>query len=264
MVRSPNSTPPETSLKREFYREYREIEDRHWWFLGRRQIMLRLLDDNLARRPEGSLRILDIGCGTGTMVTHLMRYGRAYGVDMDHEAVVYCTERGLDVMVQASAGQLPFENETFDLVTMLDVLEHIVDDGAALTEARRILRKGGLLMVAVPAYRFLWGVQDEVSQHQRRYSSTQLQQRVRSAGLTVKRLTYFNTVLFPPIAALRLLRRIVPQVRSQNSDFNVPAPGPLNRVLAAVLGSESAVVARVNLPFGVSILCLAQKTASPA
>jgi ubiquinone/menaquinone biosynthesis C-methylase UbiE len=221
--------------------------------------MLRLLDDHLRGPSEPARRLLDVGCGTGTMLMHLRRYGRTYGVDMDHEAVGYCRERGLDTVVQASAGNLPFADGTFDLVTMLDVLEHIVDEGGALTEVRRVVRPGGLLMVAVPAYRFLWGAQDEVSQHQRRYTARHLKEQINAAGLEIRRLTHFNSFLFPPIAAIRLVRRAVPHARSHESDFNFPAPGPLNAVLASIFGFESAIVPRANLPFGVSILCLAEK-----
>jgi ubiquinone/menaquinone biosynthesis C-methylase UbiE len=193
------------------------------------------------------------------MVTHLARYGQVYGIDMDREAVGYCYERDLHTIVQASAGNLPFPDETFDLVTMLDVLEHIADEKTALAEVSRVLRPGGFLTIAVPAYRFLWGAQDDVSQHQRRYSARQLEHRVRTAGLRVKRLTHFNSALFPPIAAIRLFRRAVPQARSTESDFTFPTPGAMNRLLATVFGLESAIVARTNLPFGVSILCLAEK-----
>lgn len=223
--------------------------------------MLRLLDDYLPVKAGGSRRLLDVGCGTGTMLIHLERYGCTYGVDMDREAVEFCKERDLHTVAQATAQDLPFEDGLFDLVTFLDVLEHIPDQDSALIEARRVIRPGGFLMVAVPAYQFLWGAQDEVSQHQRRYTAGRLKERIDSAGLEVRRLTYFNTVLFPPIAAIRLLRRAVPQARSTESDFNFPAPGPLNAVLGAVFGSESAIVARANMPFGVSILCLAEKPA---
>lgn len=223
--------------------------------------MLRLLDGYLPPTVDVERRLLDVGCGTGTMLIHLRRYGCTYGVDMDHEAVGFCRERGLHTVAQATALDLPYEDGAFDLVTFLDVLEHIPDQDSALVEARRVIRPGGFLMVAVPAYRFLWGAQDEVSQHQRRYTAGQLKERIESAGLRVRRLTYFNTVLFPPIAALRLFRRAVPQARSTESDFNFPAPGPLNAVLGAVFGSESAIVARADLPFGVSVLCLAEKPA---
>jgi len=193
------------------------------------------------------------------MLQHLRRYGQVYGVDMDHEAVGYCNERNLNTVTQASAGQLPFGDASFDLVTMLDVLEHIKDENSALADASRVLRPGGLLMLAVPAYGFLWGAQDVISQHQRRYSARRLKTVVDAAGLHIMRLTHFNTALFPPIATIRLIRRAIPQTRSSHSDFSVPAPGPINALLGKVFGFESEVLARTDLPFGVSILCLAVK-----
>ena len=217
---------------------------------------MRLLDGNLG---GNSNRVLDVGCGTGTMVIHLRRYGCTFGVDVDHEAAGYCQERGIDTVVQAVAGHLPYADGAFELVTMLDVLEHIPDDHSALKEVARVAKPGGIVAIAVPAFRFLWGRQDEVSEHQRRYTARQLRAVVESAGLRVKRLTYFNTALFPPIALVRLARRVLPRPKTVQSDFNVPAPGPMNASLAAVFGLESALVARTNLPFGVSILCLAEK-----
>ncbi len=193
------------------------------------------------------------------MVANLSRFGCAYGVDVDHEAVGYCRERGLDVVVQASGEHLPFPNESVDVATMLDVLEHIADERETLAEVTRVIRPGGHLLVSVPAYRFLWGAQDDVSMHQRRYSAGLLRQRIEDAGLVVRRLTFFNTLLFAPIAGIRLTRRLVPALRSEKSDFNFPSPGPLNRTLTRVFGLESRLVARANLPFGVSILCLAQR-----
>lgn len=193
------------------------------------------------------------------MLIHLRRYGCTFGVDMDHEAVGFCKERDLHTVAQATAQDLPFADASFDLVTMLDVLEHIPDQDGALAEAGRVIKPGGFLMIAVPAFQFLWGAQDVVSQHQRRYTAGRLKDRITAAGMKVRRLTYFNTVLFPPIAAIRLFRRAVPAARSSESDFNFPAPGPLNGILGGIFGSESAIVARADMPFGVSILCLAEK-----
>lgn len=193
------------------------------------------------------------------MVANLSRFGCAYGVDVDHEAVGYCLERGLEVVVQAAGEHLPFPDESVDVATMLDVLEHIADERATLAEVTRVIRPGGHLVVSVPAYRFLWGAQDDVSMHQRRYSAGLLRQRIEAAGLVVRRLTFFNTLLFAPIAGIRLTRRLIPALRSEKSDFNFPSPGPLNRTLTRVFGLESGLVARTNLPFGVSILCLAQR-----
>jgi ubiquinone/menaquinone biosynthesis C-methylase UbiE len=218
-----------------------------------------MLEDHLSAEPPGGRRILDAGCGTGTMVIHLRRYGAVFGVDMDLEAAHYCLEREVRTVAQGKVGELPFADATFDLVTMLDVLEHIPDEASALTDAARVLRPGGLLLLAVPAYMFLWGPQDEVSQHQRRYTDRRIRNVVGAAGLSVRKLTYFNTVLFPFIAGIRVARRALPRPATASSDFNFPAPGPMNGVLAVIFGAEAGVVARTNLPFGVSVLCLAQK-----
>ena len=132
-------------MKREYYREYRQVEDVHWWFVGRRRILLQILDRYVGRSADGGRRILDVGCGTGTMLGYLAAYGKAQGVDIDEEAVGYCHERGLLDVSQGEAANLPFDAATFDLVTALDVIEHLDDDAEALSEIRRVLRPGGHL-----------------------------------------------------------------------------------------------------------------------
>ncbi len=208
------------------------MEDVHWWFVGRRRILLQLLDRYLGPNGSHERRILDVGCGTGTMLTHLATFGKAEGVDIDDE------------------------------VTALDVVEHLDDDAAAFREMRRVLRPGGLLLVTVPAHRFLWGDQDEVNLHKRRYSSAELRDRLVSTGFDVLRLSYMNSLLFAPIAAIRMLRwlerRVRPRIPHQ-SDFRYPAPRPVNFVLGHVFGAEGRILRRADMPFGVSIVALAQK-----
>ena len=246
-------------MKREFYREYNQVEDVHWWFVGRRRILVSILNRYLAT-SNAHRRILDVGCGTGTMLTHLARFGNAQGVDMDSEAVGYCHDRGLQQVSQAGADSLPFEKETFDLVTALDVVEHIDDDLGALREMRRVLKPGGLLLLTVPAYRFLWGRQDDINLHKRRYVAGELRGRLRCAGFDVQRLTYMNAMLLPAIAAIRLVRHVLPEPPKLESDFAFPAPQPLNVVLSAIFGSERHVLTRFNIPFGVSIMALARRS----
>jgi len=250
-----------TDLKREYYREYRQVEDVHWWFVGRRRILLQVLNQYLGESRAGERRILDVGCGTGTMLGHLASYGKAEGVDIDEEAVGYCHERGLLDVRLGEATDLPFDDGTFDLVTALDVVEHLDDDVAALREMRRVLRPGGQLLMTVPAHRFMWGDQDEVNLHKRRYVASEVRDRLTAAGFDVRRLTYINALMFPPIAAIRLLRRLEHRLRPQKahkSDFRYPAPRPLNFLLALIFGAEAPIVRRVNIPIGVSILALAQ------
>ena len=241
-----------------FYSEYNEIEDRHWWFIGRREIFLRVLDRELGPLNDGR-RVLDVGCGTGTMLGYLARYGEAEGVDADEQAVRFCRARGLDRVQHVANGSLPFADATFDLVTALDVVEHVDDDAAILSELRRVLRPGGTLLLSVPAYRWMWGPQDEISHHKRRYVATELRGRLEQAEFDVRRLTYFNTFLFPAIAGIRLLRPYRPGSEDLQSDFELSKPGRLNSLLARVFALEAPLVARARLPFGVSILGLARR-----
>jgi SAM-dependent methyltransferase len=242
------------------------VEDVHWWFVGRRRILLQVLDRYIGKSRASGLRILDVGCGTGTMLTYLASYGKADGVDIDEEAIGYCHERGLTDVSLGEASELPFDDRTFDLVTALDVIEHLDDDAAALREMRRVLRPGGHLLVTVPAHRFMWGDQDEVNMHKRRYVAAEIRDRLAATGFDVVRISYMNAFMFPPIAAIRLLRRLQHRVRPQTtpkSDFRYPAPRPLNFLLAGIFGAEAPIVRRVNIPFGVSILALARKPDTP-
>jgi SAM-dependent methyltransferase len=245
-------------MRQSFYDEYYEIEDRHWWFVGRREIFLRVLETHLGTRQD--LEILDIGCGTGTMVGHLSAFGRARGVDANHTAVEMARRRGAEVS-HVPPGPLPFPDASVDLATALDVIEHVEDDHAALAEMHRLLRPGGTLLVAVPAFNFLWGPQDEISHHKRRYVASELHARLRGAGFAIRRLTYFNSVLFPAIAAIRVLRPYKPGAAHLRSDFDMTNPrSRANRVLSRVFASEAPLVARHDLPFGVSLLALCEKS----
>jgi SAM-dependent methyltransferase len=238
------------------------VEDVHWWFVGRRRILLQVLDRYVGRTNADQRRILDVGCGTGSMLTYLTSYGKAQGVDIDEEAVGYCHERGLLDVRLGVAEDLPFDDDSFELVTALDVVEHLDDDAAALREFARVLRPGGQLLITVPAHRFMWGDQDEVNLHKRRYVAAEVRERMTSSGFLVERLSYINAFLFPPIAAVRLISRLEHRLRPRTtpkSDFRYPAPRPLNFLLALIFGAEAPIVRRINIPIGVSILALGRK-----
>jgi SAM-dependent methyltransferase len=240
-----------------FYPAYYELEGRHWWFVGRRKLFLRLLEREYppAARP---IDVLDFGCGTGAFLEHLERFGAVSAVDSDPSAVAFCHTRGRsEVKLVPPGTALPYRDDSFDLVTTLDVIEHVDDDVAALAELRRVLRPGGRLLVAVPAFMFLWGKQDEVSHHRRRYTAPTLRCALAAAGFAVDRTSYFNTILFPPVAAVRLGRRLLRRQSARQSDFEL-GPAALNRALGAVFGAEAGLVARRDLPFGVSLLALAR------
>jgi SAM-dependent methyltransferase len=243
-------------METEFYAEYSALEGRHWWFIGRRQILLRTIERWTIVR-DGA--VLDFGCGTGGMLPHLERFGDVSAVDGDEQAVAFCHQRGREEVQYLPPGDpLPFVDASFDLVTSFDVLEHIEDDVAALRELARVVRPGGRVALAVPAFRLLWGDQDAISHHFRRYRWQQLRDRLLAAGLEPLHHSYFNCLLFLPIAAIRLGRRALRPPRADRTDFRFGPPA-LNGLLAPLFAAEAPLVARRSLPFGVSLLAIAQR-----
>ena len=238
------------------YRELYELEDRHWWFRGRRAVIRALLARaGIERAP----RMLDAGCGTGRNLVEFGHLGEAEGVDMSAEAVAFCRRRGLDGVRQAPVEELPFEDGRFDLTLATDVIEHLDDDQRALRELRRAARPGGRLVVTVPAYGWLWSQHDESMHHRRRYTQRRLSHALRASGWEPQVRTYFFTALLPAVAAVRLLRRLRPG-EAPRSDMTL-APRALGRLLELPSTGEAKLIERgVRLPAGVSVgvVCVAR------
>jgi SAM-dependent methyltransferase len=246
-------------MERHTYAIMYEVEGSHWWFAGRRRILESFVrsivaDLNLGGRPP---RILDVGCGTGANLEMLAQFGETEGVDVSEDALAFCRARGLDRVKLGAAERLPYADASFDLVTALDVVEHLDDDAAGLSEMRRVLRPGGRALLFVPAFMWLWGVQDDVSHHRRRYTLPQLTGRVGAAGFAVERATYANATFFAPILAGRLLMRATGARPASENNINVSA---LNGVLGRLFGAERFWLRRgLNFPFGVSAVCVARR-----
>ncbi|HXD32096.1 MAG TPA: class I SAM-dependent methyltransferase [Pyrinomonadaceae bacterium] len=233
-----------------------EVEGTHWWFAGRRRIIETFLKDICEKLGSKTPRILDVGCGTGANLEMLAQFGEAEGVDVSPEALAFCRARGLQKVREGEAEHLPYEDGSFDLVTGLDVVEHLDDDVAGLNEMRRVLRPGGYALLFVPAFMFLWGVQDDISHHRRRYTRSGLEQVVRAAGFEVERVTYANITFFAPILLGRILMRVTGFRPASENNLTV---GALNGILGRILGAESSILHQVNLPFGVSAICVARR-----
>lgn len=243
-------------MQRHTYSIMYEVEETHWWFVGRRRIIQSFVERICREVKDRTPRILDVGCGTGANLELLARYGAAEGVDVSPEALAFCRARGLENVRQGEAERLPYEDDTFDLVTGLDVVEHLDDDLAGLSEMRRVLRPGGRALLFVPAFMFLWGVQDDISHHRRRYRIPELRSVVKKAGFEVERTTYANLTFFAPILLGRALMKATGLRPASENNINVSA---LNGVLGRLLGAESSLLRHLNFPFGVSALCVARK-----
>lgn len=237
------------------YQQMRSLEDQHWWFSGRRQIVGQMLASiDLPKQT----RILDAGCGTGGNLNFLSQFGEVTGVELDDGAAALARERGSWPILKGSLpDKMPFAEQQFDLIVLLDVLEHIDDDSTSLRTLQNLLAPGGYMVLTVPAFPFLWSPHDEEHHHKRRYRSAGLQEVIKSAGLRLQYISYFNTWLFPLVAAIRLVRRLFP-ASEVGRDVELPKPA-VNRMLKALFSSERHWIGRHRMPFGVSLLAVARK-----
>lgn len=161
-------------------------------------------------------------------------------------------------MICGSADRLPFRNEIFDLVLALDVIEHIDDDRAAVKEFYRVLKPGGRLIITVPAFQFLWSEHDQAVHHMRRYTRPGLLNILQFGGFENEKATYWNIILFLPVAAIRLLKRFRRSAGVSKTDL-IELPSSLNRLLMGLLVIENRILDRFDLPFGISVMCLCRK-----
>lgn len=227
-------------------------EDRHWWHVGRR----RILCDVLARcELPPAARLLDAGCGAGGMLSVLGRFGTVSGLDISPELIVLARGRGYEDVVEGVVEELPWPDESFDLVTLLDVLEHTADDLVTLEEMRRVVRPGGYLLVTVPAYQVLWSNHDVVNDHYRRYSRRTLRAVATHAGWSVERMTPFNSLLLAPAAAVRVTQKLRGEQLEEHTPDARIGPSWLHPMLELPLRVEASWLRRNrNLPAGLSLL----------
>lgn len=234
------------------------LEATYWWHVAKRRLVLRLLRPYLAASRRDRI-LVDVGCGTGMMLLDLSPYGQVVGIDGSLEALRFTRRRGFRSVL---GGDLtypwPVRSGVAQVVTMLDVLEHLDRDEFALREVHRILRPGGLLVLTVPAYPWLWTYWDEVLGHQRRYRRSRLVVKLHRAGFITERSSYFYSYLLPMAVIFRLTKTVLGRSVQARSDF-VALPSILNRLLLALSRAETALVTHLNLPTGLSIICVAQK-----
>jgi SAM-dependent methyltransferase len=239
-------------MNSEEYRRMFDLEDRYWWFVARRNLALRLLDERFAR---GS-KIVDLGCGTGAVLGELEQRAWTLGLDMSQEALAFCRQRGLPNLVQADGTAIPAGSSQFGAIVALDVFEHIESDEKAFAEAFRILSPGSFLILSVPAFKTLWGPHDIALMHFRRYKRPDLSAKLARAGFQVERISYSVFFLFPIVVLIRIFekRKTGPAKASL-----AKLPNWLNRLLIGIQSLEGSLIQRMNLPWGSSLIAVARK-----
>lgn len=238
------------------YQQLAELEENNWWYRGRKKIILAFL--NHLFKGKTDLKILDAGCGAGSVMKLLAQYGRVTGVDKFEPLVKYCRIMGKKVILDDIC-HLSFSDNRFDLVVALEILEHVEDDRRALGELYRVVKKDGILFLSVPAFPFLWGNQDLAAKHRRRYTKNELADKLGKSGFSIIKITYMNFFLFPLIAFFRIVRKIFSKQKPRlDSSYFAKIPW-FNSIFSFILGSEAFLFSRFNLPFGVTLICVAKK-----
>lgn len=247
-----------SGMERSFYKNYFQVEKEHWLMIVRRMIARDNLETFADKKP-GGVKVLDFGCGSGLFVTELAEHGyQAHGLDISEEAVKFGILQGRKNLGVIDAHKINFPDNTFDAVFGMAVLEHLEDESWALREIERVLKPGGVVIFMVPAYMFLWGVQDEVAHHYRRYTKRSLLKKIKeSTSLREVKSSYFNTFLFLPIAVLRVISRVF-GIKGRESDFDINNSF-LNKFFFSIFNAERKLLACTNFPFGISVLAVMKK-----
>ncbi len=238
------------------YQKLYNFENFYWWHIGRKYIIRSLL---YKIKLKTNSKILDVGCGTGGNMEVLMEFGNVIGIDNSTEAIKFCKKRGLRNIKLKDINDANFPGKSFDLITALDILEHIDDDLAALKKIHHILKEGGYVLISVPAYQFLWSEHDVAVHHKRRYSMKEINNCLLKANFQVIKKTYAITFVAPVVFVYRIIKKIFPVSKQhKNSDY-VILPVFLNNLFIFFLRIEAFLLKYIDFPFGISIICIAKK-----
>jgi SAM-dependent methyltransferase len=242
-------------MERTVYNRLDQLEGQHWWFAARRKILKNVIAQFAPKKAQ--LRLMEAGCGTGGNLKMLSAFGKLDAFELDDEARVIAKGKlPMDIKSGMLPDHVPYQPGSFDVVVAFDVIEHVEHDVESLASLGKQLAPGGRLVMTVPAMPWLWSKHDETHHHYRRYTRASLNEALVKAGLKPVRISYFNTLLFPMIAGIRLLRQAL-NIK-ETADDKMPSPA-VNSMLKSIFGFESNWVGRVSMPVGVSLLAVAQR-----
>lgn len=240
----------------ELFEGYYKLEDNYWWFVGMRDIFYRLIKNIYSGR--NNLSILDVGCGTGKIINEIEKLGKVTGLDVEPQALKFCKARGINRLVLAEGNFLPFKDETFDLITALNIIEHIADDDGFVKDMHRVCKINGRVILSTSAFNFLWSKHDLVNNHKRRYVKREIRDLL-GKYFILEKVTYTNFFLFLIIWTGVILTNLLEKRDSEISHGFYHVPKFINRVLITILRMESVILKKINFPFGVSLLCVAKR-----
>ncbi len=241
-------------MERAVFERMAEQDQHHWWFVARRRILAEVVRRIV--KPPKSARILEVGCGTGHNLSMLGQFGKLDACELDAIARGMASDRLGRPVLEARLPDLSmFKAGSYDLIALLDVLEHVPDDLASLKAIRGLLNAGGALILTVPANKWMWSAHDVAHHHFRRYTKVELARVFREAGYDIQLHSYFNTLLFPAIAAARLIGKAR---LSESADDAMPGP-TTNALLQRLFGVEAGLIGRIPMPFGVSLIAVVRR-----
>lgn len=236
-----------------------DTEDFYWWHIGRKKIINKQLKKAFSGTSKNA-RLLNIGCGTGGTIPMLSQFGALDNVEISQKAIDICKSKGFTNIKKINDIKLPFKNNSFDTAVALDVLEHIEEDEGALKEWHRVLKKGGKVLITVPAYQWLWSEHDESLHHHRRYTLSELHRKLNQAGFSVQKRTYAIVFSFPLIVGYRFVKSLLPSKKETIVTTSyVFLPRPINSLFIGLLSLEAWILQYINAPFGTSLLIIAEK-----
>lgn len=239
-------------MRSDLYKDLYVQEEKHWWHISKRNVVERMLCSFLSKKKK--IQILDVGCGAGKNMDMLSRFGKVWGLDKSKTALSFCRKRGFRQLAIGKAADTGFPNVFFDVITMLDLLEH-TDENTTLREAHRILKPGGIMIITVPAYQWLWSAWDEVLKHKKRYTKRSLETILKHHKFTIVRSSYMYSFLVLPVF---IFRRFKSQKKSYNSDFS-SNPSLINFLSTVLSNTERYFIMRGWIPFGTSLILVCKK-----
>lgn len=238
-------------MRKDLYRQMYYQESYYWWHQAKRALVKKYL-------PKKKLKIIDIGCGTGKLLEELSQTSEAWGIDTNKDAILFCQKRGLKKVIHANFPNTQKIHKKFDVAICLDVAEHIKNDSQLIESIKNLLKKDGILILTVPANKWLYSYWDKILGHKRRYSKQELKSLIITSGFTITKLSFLYSFLMPAVVIFRVIKSILFKNRKPSSDF-IDMPKIFHHILLSISRGEQTLLNYFDIPFGLSLVCIARK-----